>query len=421
LICSQKDETIGKKEIMIHSFLKKGCILALFLMICLVAFPYASFPQIHHPSLRISAPSAVLMDFLSGQVLYEQNSRSKIAPASFIKILTLYVALETIRARDLKMEDRVTVSQKAWRVGGSKMFLKVGEGVRLEDLLKGIAIVSGNDACVALAEYMAGSEDVFVLEMNKRAQLLGLVDSQFKNSHGMPAEGQHMTALDMTLLARRYIEDHPEALVLHSTKVFEHHGIRQHNRNTLLKRHIGVDGLITGYVEESGYHLAVTAKRDSQRMIAVVMGCRTMEQRAREAQKLLEYGFRNFSTVKAFEKDIRLGPQKVIRGKQSEVYLVPAEEAWVTVAKGKEKSVALTTEVPEYVNAPIQKGQRVGIVSIRSEGSVLKEIALLSSSEVPKELSLLWPLVGGGIFGFILIGLIVFFRIHRPHRRRFQR
>lgn len=405
---------------MIHSF-KKGWVLILLLMILLIVFPYASFPQIQHPSLRISAASAVLMDFLSGQVLYEQNSRSKIAPASFVKILTLYVALETIRARNLKMDDRVTVSQKAWRTEGSKMFLKGGEGVTLEDLLKGIAIVSGNDACVALAEYMAGSEDVFVLEMNKRAQLIGLIDSQFKNCHGMPAEGQHMTAFDMALLARRYIEDHPEALALHSEKVFEHHGIRQHNRNTLLTKHIGVDGLITGYVKESGYHLAVTAKRDSQRMIAVVMGCRTMEQRIREAHKLLDHGFRNFSTVKAFEKDVRFGPQKVIRGKQSEVYLVPAEKGWVTVAKGKEKSVAVTTDVPEYVKAPIRKGQRVGKVSIRSEESVLKEIALLSSSEVPKGLSVLWLLVGGGIFGSILVGLIIFFRIHRPARRRFQR
>jgi len=403
-------------------FFGKRDFLLVSLVFLLIAF---SSPLLAHPTpsfhLRVDAPSAVLMDFLSGQVLYEQNSRLKMAPASFVKILTLYVALETIRARNLKMDDRVTVSEKAWRTGGSRMFLKVGERVSVEDLLKGVAIVSGNDACVALAEYMAGSEGVFVLEMNKRAQHIGLTDSQFKNTHGMPAEGQHMTAYDMALLARRYIEEHPEALVLHSKRVFEYHGIQQHNRNTLLRKDIGVDGLITGYVEASGYHLAVAAKRDGQRMIAVVMGCKKMEQRNWEAKKLLEYGFRNFSTIKAFEKDTLFGPEKVIRGKQSEVYLVPAEEGWVTVAKGKEKSITLDKDVPKYIKAPIQKGQKVGKVLIQSERKALKEISLLSSSDVPKGIYLFWLFVGGGIFSLGLFGLILFWLIRQSKRRRFYK
>ncbi|OGP88041.1 MAG: hypothetical protein A2157_08515 [Deltaproteobacteria bacterium RBG_16_47_11] len=396
----------------------------LFLFLAFLLIVFSSSRLAHpapSPNLRIGAQSVVLMDFLSGQVLYEQNSRLKMAPASFVKILTLYVALETVRARNLKMEDRVTVSEKAWRTRGSRMFLKVGERVRVEDLLKGVAIVSGNDACVALAEYMAGSEGVFVLEMNKRAQQIGLTDSQFKNTHGMPAEGQHVTAYDMALLARRYTEEHPEALVLHSERVFEYQGIRQHNRNTLLYRDIGVDGLITGYVEALGYHLAATAKRDDQRMIAVVMGCKTMERRSREAQKLLEYGFRNFSTVRAFEKDTLFGPEKVIRGKQSEVYLIPAEEGWVTVAKGKEKSITLDKDVPKYIKAPIQKGQEVGKVLIQSDGKVLKEISLLSSSDVPKGIYLLWLFVGGGILGLGLFGLILFWLIRQSKRRRFYK
>lgn len=396
--------------------------LLLFLIFVLILF---SSPSLVHstpsPNLRVDAQSAVLMDFLSGQVLYEQNSRLKTAPASFVKILTLYVALETIRARDLRMEDRVTVSEKAWRTGGSRMFLKGGDRVRVEDLLKGVAVVSGNDACVALAEYLAGSEDVFVLEMNKRAQHIGLTDSQFKNTHGMPVEGQHMTAYDMALLARRYIEDHPEALVLHSKRGFEYHGIQQHNRNTLLHQEIGVDGLITGYIEASGYHLAATAKRGNQRMIAVVMGCKTMKQRAREARKLLEYGFRNFSTIQVFKKDTLFGPEKVIRGKQGEVYLVPAEEGWVTVAKGKEKSITLDKDVPKYIKAPIQKGQKVGKVLLQSEGKVLKEISLLSSSDVFKGIYLFWLFVGGGILGLGLLGLILFWLVRQSKRRRFYK
>jgi D-alanyl-D-alanine carboxypeptidase (penicillin-binding protein 5/6) len=392
-----------------------------FLMILSMIFPNQTFSQTAQPHLRLGAQSAVLMEVRSSQVLYEKNPRLKVEPASFVKILTLYVALETIRARNLNLDERVTVSQKAWKTEGSRMFLRVGERVRIEDLLKGVAIVSGNDACVALAEYMAGSEDVFVLEMNKRAQHMGLTDSQFKNSHGMPAEGQHMTAIDMALLAQRYIEDHPEGFVLHSKRVFEYHGIRQYNRNTLLTRNIGVDGLMTGYVEASGYHLVATAKRNHQRMIAVVMGCKTMEQRTREAQTLLEYGFRNFSTVEAFEKKSLFGPEKVIRGKQSELYLVPAEEGWVTVAKGKEKSVTLDKDVPKYIKAPIQKGQKVGRVLIRSEGKILKEISLLSSSDVPKGIYLFWLFVGGGILGLCLFGLILFWLIRQSKRRRFYK
>jgi D-alanyl-D-alanine carboxypeptidase (penicillin-binding protein 5/6) len=361
------------------------------------------------------------MDALSGQVLFEQNPQLKVAPASFVKLLTLYMAFDALRSGDLKMDGLVTVSQKAWRIGGSKMFIKVGERVNVEDLLKGIAIVSGNDACVALAEHIAGSEDAFVAKMNEKAKLLGLKDSHFKNAHGMPAEDQYTTGLDMAILAKHYIKEHPEALPFHSTTEFEYNGIRQPNRNLLLRREIGVDGLMTGYVEKSGYHLLATAKRDSQRMIAVVMGCKKMEQRTREAQKILEYGFRNFSTVKAVKEDTLFGSQKVIRGKVSQVHLVPGEEGWVTVAKGKENSIAITSEIPKYITAPVQKGQGVGKILIQSEGRVLKEIPLLSSSNVPKGIYFLWPLIGGCILGLTIVVLIMFRMVRRSKQKKIYR
>ena len=263
--------------------------------------PQAS--QTTQGGLQCDAQSAVLMDGLTGQILYEQNPHLKIPPASFVKVLTLYLVFDALRAGQLKMDDLVTVSEKAWRIQGSKMFIKVGDRVKVDDLLKGIAVASGNDACIAIAEHLAGSEEVFATKMNEKAAFLGLKESQFKNSHGMPADDQYTTAMDMALLARRYIEEHPEALALHSTTEFEYHGIRQGNRNTLLQKNIGVDGLKTGHVEESGYHLVATAKRDGQRMIAVVMGCDKVKKRAPETQKLLEYGFRNFSTVEAVKKD----------------------------------------------------------------------------------------------------------------------
>ncbi len=406
---------------MVHSF-RRRWLPALFLisLIVLIVFPNQTFSQTAQPNLRIDARSAVLMDALSNQILYELNPQLKIAPASFVKILTLYLAFDTYRKGYLKMEDRVTVSQKVWKMGGSRMFLKVGERVKVEDLLKGIAIVSGNDASVALAEHIAGSEEVFVLEMNKKAQLLGLKDSQFKNSHGMPARDQYTTAFDIAILALWYIKDHPEALALHATKEFEYHGIRQQNRNTLLRRNIGVDGLMTGYLEESGYHLVTTARRDNQRMIAVVMGCDTSRKRGHEAKSLLEYGFKNFSLVEAVRKGTPFGFVKVKGGKLRKVQLVASEDGKVTRAKGREGSISISPELPEFIVAPVQKGQVVGKVVIQGEGRVLKEVALLSSSDIPKGIFIPWPIVGGSILGLIILSLFGFWWIRRSQRKKFQ-
>ncbi|NWF94234.1 MAG: serine hydrolase [Syntrophaceae bacterium] len=365
------------------------------------------------------AQSAILMDGLTGQILYEQNPYLRIPPASFVKVLTLYLAYDALRAGQIKMDDWVTVSEKAWRTQGSKMFIKVGSRVKVEDLLKGIAVTSGNDACVAIAEHLAGSEEVFVLKMNEKARALGLKDSQIKNSHGMPAEGQYTTAMDMALLAQRYIEEYPEALALHSMTEFEYNGIRQGNRNTLLQKNIGVDGLKTGHVEESGYHLLATAKRDGQRMIAVVMGCDRMRKRAPEAEKLLEYGFRNFSTVEAVKKGDSFGPVKVRRGNLNQVVLTAAEPGRVTVARGKESAVTIDPKLPAFLVAPVQKGQLVARVLIQNEGKVLREVKLVSSAEVLKSILPPWPVILAGIVGIVLIGLFGFWWFRRPKPRKF--
>ncbi len=369
--------------------------------------------------IRSDAQSAVLMDALSGQVLFEQDPNLRIAPASFGKILTLYLAYDAIRAGQLKMEDMVTVSERAWRTQGSKMFIKVGERVKVEELLKGITISSGNDACIALAEHMTGSEEIFVTKMNEKANLIGMKDSQFKNSHGMPAEGQVTTAMDMARLARRYVQDHPEALALHSTTEYEYNKIRQYNRNTLLQRDLGVDGLKTGHVKEAGFHLLATAKRNGQRMIAVVMGCDTMKKRAREAQVLLEYGFKNFATVEAVKKGATFGPVRVRRGKESKIAVVAAEEGWVTVPKGKENQISVTPELPNVVTAPIQKNQIIAKALIQNEGKVLRQVNLLSAVEVPKSHLPPLPVIVAIVFGALLIGLIGFWwiRIRRPKPR----
>jgi D-alanyl-D-alanine carboxypeptidase (penicillin-binding protein 5/6) len=398
----------------------KGIVSALLLNVFLVILVNKGFSQTAQPKLHIRARSAVLMDAISGQVLFEQNPQIRMAPASFVKILTLYVAFDALRDGQLKKDDLVSVSQKAWKMGGSKMFIKPGERVRAEDLLKGITVASGNDACVALAEHLAGTEKAFVLKMSEKARGLGLKDSQFKNSHGMPARDQHITAFDIAILVRHYIADHPEALIYHSLAEFEYNGIRQQNRNTLLGMNIGVDGLMTGYLEKSGYLLVATAKRDGQRMIAVVMGCETPRRRTQESRKLLEYGFKNFSTVEAVKKSTLFGPEKVVKGKLNKVHLVPAEGAWVTVPKGKENSISVTTEVPKPIIAPLQVGQAVGKIVIQSEGKALKEIALLSSSDVPEGIYLSWSLIAIGLSCSLLTVLLVFWLAHRSRRRKFR-
>ncbi len=374
-------------------------------------------------SLRCDAKSAVLMDGLTGQILYEQNPDRRIAPASFVKVMTLYVVFDAIRASQIKMDDMVTVSEKAWKrtykSNSSSMFLNVGERVKVDDLLKGVAIASGNDACIALAEHLAGSEEAFVSKMNEKAKLLGLKDSQFRNPDGMPAEGQYTTAMDMATLARRYIEDHPEALVYHSTVEFEYNGIHQGNRNTLLQKNIGVDGLKTGHVQEAGYHLAATAKRDGQRMIAVVMGCDKMRKRGPEAEKLLEYGFKNFSTVEVVKKGATFGPVKVRRGKLNQVALVAAEGGWVTVGKGKENSASAAPQLPAFVVAPVQKGQVVAKVFVQNEGKVVKEVNLLASSDVEKSLIPPWPVLVGILCGIVVVAGFGWWWFRRPKTKKY--
>lgn len=398
----------------------RGVAPALLLSLFLMIPAENALSQTDQSGLHIRAQSAVLLDAISGQLLFEQNPHIRMAPASFVKLLTLYVAFDALRDGHLKKEDLPSISPKAWRMGGSRMFIKPGERVRAEDLLKGIAVVSGNDACVALAEHLAGTEEAFVLKMNEKARELGLKDSQFKNSHGMPARDQFTTASDIAVLARHYTKNHPEALFFHSLTEFEYSGIRQRNRNTLLGMNIGADGLMTGYLEKSGYLLVATAKREGQRMIAVVMGCDTPRIRIQESRKLLEYGFKNFSTVEAVKKSALFGPEKVAKGKLNKVYLTPAEGVWVTVPKGKENSIFITTEMPKPIIAPIRAGQAVGKVVVQSEGKALKEIALFSSSDVPKGIYLSWPLIAVCVLFLILLALLTFWLARRPRRRIFR-
>lgn len=242
--------------------------------------------------LQLTARSAILMDMTTGRILYTRNADAAIQPASITKVLTLYVADEAILEGKVHPRDRVKISRKAGRTGGSKMFLQAGSELPLEELLKGMAVVSANDASVAVAEYIAGDTETFVERMNRKARELGMERSYFRNPNGLPAKGQVTTAKDILILARAYLQRFPESLNIHSQQYYTYRDITQHNRNSLLHRYPNADGLKTGWVQKAGYHIVATAKRGDTRLIAVVMGARNPKIRARETERLLDEGFR---------------------------------------------------------------------------------------------------------------------------------
>jgi D-alanyl-D-alanine carboxypeptidase (penicillin-binding protein 5/6) len=335
-------------------------------------------------AITVGAKSAVLMEGASGQILAAQNKDEKIAPASFAKLVTLYIVYDLIRDGKIKLTDEVYISKKAWETGGSKMYVELGSKVPLEEIIKGIAIVSGNDACVAIAEHISGSVEMFVKLMNDTAQKLGMTNSHFDNPHGLPSLQQYTTAFDMAVLARRYIDEFPEALKIHSTLEYTYSGIRQDNRNTLLRKDASVDGLKTGFVAEAGFHLLATAKRDERRLIAVVMGDKNRAMRAEEALKLLNYGYRNFAFVSLFTKGQVLYDLPVWKGQSNNLHIVPGEEGMIVVPADQKNKLVREPFLPGYVVAPIDKNQEIGKYVVKVGTNVIRSIPLVAETDVPK-------------------------------------
>ncbi len=371
------------------------------------------------PLFKVDAKAAVLLDALSGQVIFEQNPQKEIAPASLAKLLTLYLAYDALKMGLVKPEDKVLISEKAWATKGSKMFVEVDKRVELTKLLEGIASISGNDASVAVAEYLAGLDEAFVARMNEKAGSLGMAHSQFKNANGLPAEGQYTTASDIGILSYHYLKDHPEALKIHSIRKFTFGGITQHNRNGLLWLDEGVDGLKTGWINDTaGFHLVATAKRDGQRFIAVVMGAKNQRTRENEALKLLNYAFKNFTTVKLFNENEAIEKVSVWKGKSEQVCLVADEPGIVTIPLREEQAPSLIKKIPKRIFAPVEKGEKIGELEITMRGKSLKKVALIAQDEVPSGnlvkllihsilLSFILPPYGGWIVVFILLLFVV--------------
>jgi D-alanyl-D-alanine carboxypeptidase (penicillin-binding protein 5/6) len=330
----------------------------------------------------VDAKSGILMDAYTGQVLLENNRDLRTEPASFAKILTLYVVFDAIRREKLKLDDEVFISKNAWKTNGSKMFVQVNTKVPVREIIKGIAVVSGNDACVAISEHLYGSTDAFVNAMNVMAQKIGMQNSHFTNTDGLPDKQQYTTPYDMALLARTYISDFPEALQLHSMLEYTYAGIRQYNRNNLLRKDPSVDGLKTGYISDAGYHLLATAKRDNRRLIAVVMGAENRTTREREVLRLLNTGYQNFEMRALFTKDQVLAELPIWKGARNTVPVVATESGMLTVPAGYKGKVSEDRTLPKEIVAPISKGQVLGKAIIKIDSDIVKNIPLVASNDV---------------------------------------
>jgi D-alanyl-D-alanine carboxypeptidase (penicillin-binding protein 5/6) len=389
--------------------------------------------ELPHP-FAVDVRSAVLLDANSGEFLYGQNPDERINPASFVKLLTLFLIFDAVDQGQVVLEDKVWISEKAWRTGGSKMFVRQGNRVPLIELVKGIAVVSGNDACVAVAEFLQGNEQAFVEKMNQKIRELGLENTQFQTVNGWPAPDQYTTARDMAIMAREYIQSHPQALEYHQLKHFTHEGIRQKNRNGLLWRDPSVDGLKTGHTEKAGYHLLATAKRDEQRFIAVVMDADTEPIREREALRLLNYAFRNFVSVRLFQKGDALLRLPVWKVTENEVKLLAAETGIVTVPIEQQADLSWEAKAPERLFAPIRTGQKIGEAVIGTKKKVLDTVSLVADHGIPEAgffkqflHSIALAFKDHGIlitFVFLLVGgaaVGVFLFSRRPKRKRVTR
>jgi D-alanyl-D-alanine carboxypeptidase (penicillin-binding protein 5/6) len=344
-----------------------------------VARPVLPIPQ--PPSLRVS--SYLLIEHESGQVLAAYQPDLKVEPASITKVLSAYVVFHELKAGRLKLDELVRVSEKAWRTGGSRMFLPAGASVKVQDLILGMIVQSGNDATIALAEHIGGSEEGFVSMMNEYARRLGMHDSAFTNATGLPDPGLYTTASDLGKLARAIIREFPEYYAWYRVKSFTWNNIEQPNRNTLLQRDETVDGLKTGHTSSAGYCLVSTAKREDTRLIAVVMGSKSERARADESQALLNFGFRNYEFHTIFTAGQVLREWPVYKGEVAQVRLGVAEAVRMLVPRGHIESLRSETEQPSTLIAPIAKGQSIGRVRVMLNDQVLLDQPMVALDEVP--------------------------------------
>ncbi len=332
-------------------------------MLCVSSNTLGSDPIIPAPP-QLAAEGYLLIDAVTGTVLVEHNSRQRLPPASLTKIMTSFIAADAVNQGTVDTADEVNISVKAWRMEGSRMFIQEGTQVKLMDLLRGVIIQSGNDASVALAEHIAGSEEAFVDVMNQQAGRLGMTDTHFMNVTGLPDESHYTTAADLASLTIALIERFPEHYKLYSEKYFTYNSIRQPNRNSLLWRDSTVDGVKTGHTEAAGYCLVASAEREGMRLVSVVMGTKSEEARAAESQKLLTYGFRYYETVVLYDAGESLKKVRVWGGSHKSVNLGLDKPIVVTIPRGAGENLNAQMEIGTEIHAPISDQQSLGELTV---------------------------------------------------------
>ncbi len=331
---------------------------------------------------QIAASSYILMDFHTGELIAESNADASVEPASITKLMTSYVVFHALRDGLISSTDNVRVSEKAWRTGGSRMYIEVDTEVSVDDLLRGMIVQSGNDASIALAEHVAGSEESFVSLMNQYAGMLGMTNSHFENVTGLPAGGHLTTARDSAIIARAIIEEFPDFYALYAEREFTYDEIRQPNRNGLLWRDASVDGLKTGHTDAAGYCLVSSAERDSMRLIAVVMGAPSANSRLDSSQALLNYGFRFYETRHLYEVGEVVSQSRVWKGDAEVVSIGVADDVFVTAPRGRDDVLAANAQIDSELVAPIDPGTVVGTLEILYEGDVKRRVPLVTLEPV---------------------------------------
>ena len=362
--------------------MKKISIFTLFLALSLMisAWSQAATPVPKAPS--VGAKGYLVEDFLSGQAIAEKNADQPLEPASITKLMSAYVIFSEIRNGSLALSDKVRISEKAWRTQGSRMFVEVNTQVSVADLIKGMIIQSGNDATVALAEQIAGTEASFAALMNTYAQQLGLTHSHFVNSTGLPDKEHYTTARDIIRVARALIREFPEYYQWYSQKQFTYNDITQYNLNKLLWRDESVDGLKTGHTDSAGYCLVTSAERDGMRLISVVLGTKSEEARADASQSLLNYGFRFFETHKLYDGNTKLTTAKVWKGVTDAAELGLAESLYITIPRGEYNNLDASMQLQEQIVAPVTQGQTLGHVVIKLADKPVTEKDLVALQAV---------------------------------------
>tara|TARA_R110002072_G_scaffold584_9_gene4627 strand:+ start:617 stop:1780 length:1164 start_codon:yes stop_codon:yes gene_type:complete len=375
----------------------------------LTAFSLATLaaPVVPSPP-QVAAAAYVLIDADSGEVLVAHNPDQRLPPASLTKLMTSYVLSHELDEGRVSKDDMVLVSENSWAqnpifAGSSLMWIEVGKEVKLADLHRGIVVSSGNDATVAIAEHLAGTESAFADVMNGHAAELGMNDSHYVNSHGLPDPDHYTTARDLARLASALIKDYPEDYKLYKEREYTYNGIPQYNRNRLLVEDPTVDGLKTGYTSEAGYCLVASAKRDGMRLISVVLGTDSKRTRESESRKLLNYGFRYFETHVLYEAGQQITTTRVWKGRQDELNLGVGEQIYLTLPRGRSEDLDAVMELDETIVAPISEGSTYGILRVSLDGEELLETPLIALQDIAEAgfFARLWDSIVMFITGFL--------------------